>query len=633
MSPTFKPRSVGSTWQSSARLLLALALAWSIFSSARPAAAQGGERLVLLPPATGHFPTMSFHFEAYDAQGQFNTSLKAGDVEVVENGAALAPGELTLQQPGVQVITALTLGPSLAYTYNGSSRFDLIRRAIYTWARAQPAGGQNDYGLVAGSASLGAHVTDPQVLAQAINNFAPDLFKFQPGINSLIQALDLTSDPLASPLMKRSILYITPMLPDSALSALPNLAERAIQQGVHVSVWLILNDTLPANSDNKVADALGALASRSGGSFFTYTGSETFPDLDRILQPLRYTYQVTYASAIRQSGSQTLAVRLKNRPVLASAEQRFTLALQPPNPIFLNPPASIQMRWVQPRADGPYSLEPVSASVQMLVEFPDGFTRPLKAARLFVDGALASQLSAPPFEQLEWPLSSIQNSGKHLLRLEVEDTLGMLRSSIETPVEVQVPPAPLAAFRLPEWVRPEVMVPVAGVVLGGALLGAGGFWLFRRKRATPRVKKVREKRPMPRLRPAIPLPVVRRLPPGASAPARLMRISESGHVLPGSAIPLGVPELSIGSSARKAIYVLQGASVAGLHARLRQVEGEYIIIDAGSEAGTWVNCRAVPPEGARLQHGDLVQIGLETFRFELNHPQPPPHVCVTAWEE
>ena len=108
---------------------------------------------------------------------------------------------------------------------------------------------------------------------------------------------------------------------------------------------------------------------------------------------------------------------------------------------------------------------------------------------------------------------------------------------------------------------------------------------------------------------------------------------ESGHVLPGSAIPLGVADLSIGSNARKSLYMLQGASVAGLHAHLRQVEGEYIIVDAGSEAGTWVNCRAVPAEGARLQHGDLVQIGLETFRFELNHPQPPPEVHVTAWEE
>jgi predicted component of type VI protein secretion system len=123
----------------------------------------------------------------------------------------------------------------------------------------------------------------------------------------------------------------------------------------------------------------------------------------------------------------------------------------------------------------------------------------------------------------------------------------------------------------------------------------------------------------------IQIPALRRSPAhSGSAPASLMRVSENGHTLPGSAVPLDTPEITIGSSSKKAAYVLASTSVDGLHARLRQpAEGQYRIFDAGSVAGTWVNYSLVPDEGTCLQHGDLVQMGREAFRFELKNPNPP----------
>jgi pSer/pThr/pTyr-binding forkhead associated (FHA) protein len=104
----------------------------------------------------------------------------------------------------------------------------------------------------------------------------------------------------------------------------------------------------------------------------------------------------------------------------------------------------------------------------------------------------------------------------------------------------------------------------------------------------------------------------------SSAPARLVKVAEDGHSLPGSGIALDGPELTIGSSPRKAACVLESTSVDGLHARLRQASGgQFRIYDAGSVAGTWVNYAPVGREGVTLQHGDLVQIGRETLRFEL----------------
>jgi len=130
----------------------------------------------------------------------------------------------------------------------------------------------------------------------------------------------------------------------------------------------------------------------------------------------------------------------------------------------------------------------------------------------------------------------------------------------------------------------------------------------------------------------IQIPAVRRSPARTgNAQASLMRISENGHTLPGSAVPLDYPEITIGSSPKKAAYVLASTSIDGLHARLCQpAEGQYRIYDAGSVAGTWVNYNLVPSQGACLQHGDLVQIGRETFRFELNHPMPPRKPLITS---
>ena len=80
--------------------------------------------------------------------------------------------------------------------------------------------------------------------------------------------------------------------------------------------------------------------------------------------------------------------------------------------------------------------------------------------------------------------------------------------------------------------------------------------------------------------------------------------------------------------------MLDEPAVDGLHARItRTAEGRYIICDAGSASGTWVNYVLVPPEGVTLEHGDLVQFGRETFRFELKNPPPPRQPSVTVLQE
>jgi predicted component of type VI protein secretion system len=105
------------------------------------------------------------------------------------------------------------------------------------------------------------------------------------------------------------------------------------------------------------------------------------------------------------------------------------------------------------------------------------------------------------------------------------------------------------------------------------------------------------------------------------ANARLVRLAENGQPIPSSAIQITHSELTFGSDPQQAICVLESPSVSPLHARLTSgTDGTYSLADAGSVAGTWVNFAPISTLGAHLEHGDLIQIGRVSFRFELNKP-------------
>ncbi len=598
-----------------------------------PAAAQTGANLVLLQPAASGFPDLTLNFEAYDAGGRFITDLTQSQVQVLEDGTAHPVSSFSLDQPGLQLSLALNSGPTLAYTFNNVSRFQQVHKALAEWANKINT--PDDFSLMTSTGSLGSHLTDASQFAQAVAGYNPDLLKNQPSLSSLIAAIDLAADPLRRPLMKRALLYVTPMLPDTALQALPNLADRAAQLGIHIYIWLVLPEP---GAETPITKALSNMAQHTGGQFFVFTGTETFPDPESYLQPLRYHYGLTYTSAINKSGAHTLSVQVKTgSETLTSSDGTLNLTVLPPNPMFMAPPATITRTWVSSVSGtspaggtvtasdtSPRTLQPDSVTLKLLIEFPDGYKRALTAARLFVDGKQVSELTQAPFDAFTWPLAGDDTSATHTLRVEVEDQLGLKSSSIEIPVEISAPPAPaLAGMRIFGLEPSKLLLPVGGVLVGAAIIVAGVFalrGLQKRAKGRPR-RPAKTERPRQRLQMPIPIPVRRSAVHNANAPARLVHVAEDGHSLASSGVALDGPELTIGSNPKKASWVLESSSVDGLHARLRQAgAGQFRIYDAGSVAGTWVNYAPVGRDGVLLQHGDLVQLGRETMRFELKQP-------------
>ena len=58
----------------------------------------------------------------------------------------------------------------------------------------------------------------------------------------------------------------------------------------------------------------------------------------------------------------------------------------------------------------------------------------------------------------------------------------------------------------------------------------------------------------------------------------------------------------------------------------------FLITDAGTVAGTWVNYEQVIPKGTVLRHMDIIHMGRIGLRFQLSDPGQPRKIIVTPLE-
>jgi hypothetical protein len=105
--------------------------------------------------------------------------------------------------------------------------------------------------------------------------------------------------------------------------------------------------------------------------------------------------------------------------------------------------------------------------------------------------------------------------------------------------------------------------------------------------------------------------------------AYLIRLKDDGQPVNAPPISILSPEMTLGSDPLLARRVLEDPSVSPLHARLSVENGEYILSDEKSVAGTWVNYQVLTGPLV-LKHGDVLQIGRFSYRFMLRVPPALP---------
>ncbi len=628
-------------------LLAWIAIVGSLFITSLVFAQSPGW-VILKGVNTQNFPNLSFEFEAYHPDGQFITGLETGDILVKENDLPVRINSQEMLEPGAQLILAWNYSPELTNRFAGLSRYQAVQQAIIGWVQNLPPS-RNDLLSIAGNTGLELiRSQDPGEWVSTLQTAAPDLLRQKADLASLTRAIDLSTDPGPGQIRKNVILYITPLLPAANLEALPNLAERAAAQNVKVYVWLVGSASTPTSSAEGY-NALLNLAQATGGELFLFTGQETLPDIEPMIDPLRYEYRVNYTSQVTAGGVQNLSLEIDQPDGRITSESLpFELNVQPPLPIFLAPPPAIQRTWSLPANDQNSVLLPESILLKIVVEFPDGYIRPIAASRLYVDEVLAWENTAEPFDSFEWDISGLIESGQHRLRVEVQDSQGLTASTIETPVEVSVEVRKQGLFAQimgNENLLIYLAITASGLILVLALTMTGRklHWFDRSRAArqkdpvtqpvTTPVERKPRKQPVPIDRPTWP----RQATASLSAPAWLVRLPENGEsfsainsaqspAAPAAAvsIPINRREITLGRDPRQAVCFIDSSSVSELHARiLHSSDGGYILSDAGSVAGTWVNYAPVSSQGVRLEHGDLIQLGRVSFRFELSTPPQP----------
>ena len=594
--------------------------------------AQTASSAILTPPYTQNFPEITTSLKAFNGQGEFAHNLGLDDITILENNQPLGITMLDEQHPGTQFVLALSLERAFAIRdSNGISRYDRITQAFSEWAAAQPADARDDLSLVSADGYEATHLSSAEAWLTSLDAYEVDPRTAEPNLDVLARAIDIAADPSPRPGMGRSVLFLTPSLPRENVGALDSLLSRAQQENITIDIWLVGS---PSYFTTEFAAKLAAVADQTGGQYFTYSGVEALPDIEAYLEPLRHIYNLSYQSKIIEAGSQQIAARIDlGSEEITSTPQNFQLEVLPPNPIFIAPPQQIvradrrDLASTMNEAEPDYT--PKTQEIEILVEFPDGFPRPLLRTSLYVDGQLVDENTAPPFEQFTWDLEPYNTSGEYLLQVEALDSLGLSNVTIETPVQITVQQTPqniVVSLARNGPLIAGVFVMLAGGILILVLIIGGRIRpraFGRRKEQTSRkARKVANSDPV--TQPVI-VPStepshnrfyswVNRLSwpqrrGSAEAPAYLEPLNGNSDD-PLNRIPLTTSEITIGRDPTQATITLDNNSISELHARMRRIEnGGFTIRDEGSLAGTWVNYEPVSSEGTNLQHGDIIHLG------------------------
>jgi hypothetical protein len=376
---------------------------------------------------------------------------------------------------------------------------------------------------------------------------------------------------------------------------------------------------------------LQQIATVTGGTLFTFTGVEALPDPSLFLAPLNKIYFLKYTSTINQTGRQSLAIKITQPDGQVNSPARFfSITVKAPNPMFVSPPLQIERAAGQSSTSGSLqNLTPHQQTIELMVEFPDGHPRSLKATRLYVNDLLAAENTQEPFDKFNLALDAYTTSQSIELKLEVVDNLGLTGTSIETPVQVVVTRT-TTINKLKTFSNNNLWIIAGGGVTAVCGLAAGlAFVTIRRRRRikTPQTgQKIIVSRQPARAKKE-PTHPVRHVwsarqawpqpsQPAAPALAQFIRLSEQDQPLPGDPLLITSREVTFGRDPTQATLVIDLPSLEGLHARLRQNEdGSFTLYDQGSTAGTWVNYMPVSMEGVRLEYGDMVHIGRAKYRF------------------
>ncbi|MEJ2758939.1 MAG: FHA domain-containing protein [Anaerolineales bacterium] len=575
------------------------------------------------------FPKISTYIDVRGQNGYFVSGLPENAATVFEDEQPIQ-ANITEMRPGAQIVVAFTGGDSFGViNLNLQTRYDVIKAWLLNWAESQLEAGVDDLSFLVPEGIVVSHSSDPQQLVDGLENYQPDFGTAVNPVEILSAAIDIALDPLPSEGIGRTIIFITGGVSDDQQDALLSQIDRAAQSGIRLQIGLVNSTNFFTGNQ---AIQLQSASQQTDGQYFAYSSEEVLPDLNILVEASRRVYLMDYRSKLTASGTHTIQVMV-NSDVgeILSDPRQFDATIAPPTPVFVSPPVQITRSIPEDTRDAPENLVPTIQTVDVLIEFPDGYTRQITNLALYVNNTMVAETTEEP--------------------------------SIEIPVDITIDASQSGLFPGLSSNAPIIIggvIAFTGVILFLVLVIAGRIQprklgerrkkrqakkdpltqpIKKRKKAKAKKEEqsAQQARILERISQRISTPRIQwpsRTRPTTDPYGTLVRVTEDGEPVKDATFLITMDELTFGADPKQAVLVLDNPTVEPLHARLwRTSEGLFYLEDSGSVAGTCVNYAPVSANGTPLHHGDLIHIGKIAYRFNLSQPKKVRKPVITALKE
>ena len=598
-----------------AALLMIILTTWA-FSVA---SAQTAAMVAVQPPNFSTFPIIEFEFKALDGNGQPLSGYDADQVQVIENGEALSVDDFIEEYRGVHFTLAINGNREMDLRDDsGVSRYEKLTAALSDWARGSTLKGEDAWSLVTNEGVQVDRTTTPRVWLNGLAAYQPNFRIMEPNLTSLQLALQAMQSESIDFGVNQTILYITPPPNSDQIDTLNALTVTARDLGIRVDVWMV-GDSYYLNNDQ--GGALVALAANTGGEFLHYTGTQGIPDLNGLHSALGRVESATYTSKLNETGTYTLGVSVDLGGIIVEGEgQPFFIEVLPPNPMLLSPPILIERTWEG--ADEAQVLKPQSQDIEILVQFTDGYRRPLESSRLLVDGVVMAVNTAEPFDSFSWDLEKYAESGEHFIQVEITDQLGLTAETIAFPVELRiVTPETVPGFN---WQKAGG---IAAAVMAGLAVLIFVYWQVRQtigryQEAHPKAAVEGDVSLTPK-----PLNLVEKAPLAYFVPAQSLLGLEDPGCIPVTRTRFVLPD----DLADESPYRVEGGWKIE-RVWLNQLDGHFWLHGVGGSSNLWLNAQPVGMEPVEVTPGDLVYFGEQGFRFTIRTDEDSRKASVEQYE-
>lgn len=611
---------------------LAILLSMLVAGSTDVVAQSAVQDLIITQTNAEDFPQVTLRFRALDTNGLPASNVQLNLFNVNENGQAVSPENLTKTEAGIWVHFVVDAGVWLL-----ADPWKNVQAAITDFVQTTPWMKENlDHVALtvvpaSGMQTLVPFTENGRDLLPALESFTPPRgTQYSAPVKAMDEIIDQMVVLPEAKNQARFIVFLSAGLETGSGTVASELSKKALEQRIPIYVIALRADQ---------SQPLQKLAEESGGRFALYNRLTDVNPLYTQLVAYREQYDITYRSAVSQSGSQQVEL-IANVSAAGHISSRtsYDIEVNPPR-VLIGSPAAGQViaRQAPTYTDDRAAIPPTTHTVVASVIFPDNHLRRLVQAALLVDGVVANTLTRPsPTSDLEfvWDLRDVQQDGVTDFSLEVEitDELGLVSRSpaVIAKVNVSVPPKPdtptpvvtpvnggggtPTPTPVPCNVVPDPLCPVeifvrttdaaVFVALGIAMLSmvfSGVVWVNRDKASVQRLTQ--------QIKSGVDRLTKRYLGPSE---AKAYLVVLEGDVNIGKSLEI-FGDTPIGRSRQNAELLFQQhdetSPLSRLHCTIVDEEDHFLLRDEDSANGTYLNGRKlIPLQPEELHEGDEIEL-------------------------